>query len=187
MKLKRLLKNKYLFENGIEITLSSEIINKYSLRKREELTQEEYLEVLELAALSLSYYYLEKRDYSEKELYLKLIQKYREKIVIVKVINILKEKKYLDDFSFAENFIKIKKYSKKRMEYELKLKGISEKTINEIFLSYSFDNEYEEVKKQLKKLGNKETNKKIASLMRKGYRYEDIRRALQEEKEGEEC
>ncbi|MGL5950602.1 MAG: regulatory protein RecX, partial [Cetobacterium sp.] len=76
MKLKRLLKNNYLFENGLNIGLNNEIVNKYDLKKREELSHEEYLQVLELAALSASYYYLAKRDYSKKELHTKLLQKY---------------------------------------------------------------------------------------------------------------
>ncbi|MGL4868481.1 MAG: regulatory protein RecX, partial [Cetobacterium sp.] len=68
MKLKRLVKNNYLFENGLNIGLNNEIVNEYDLKKREELSHEEYLKVLELAALSTSYYYLSKRDYTKKEI-----------------------------------------------------------------------------------------------------------------------
>ena len=35
-------------------------------------------------------------------------------------------------------------------------------------------------KKQWKKLGNKENDKKIVSLMRKGFQYKDIQRAIKE-------
>ncbi|MGL5759854.1 MAG: regulatory protein RecX, partial [Cetobacterium sp.] len=76
MKLKRLQKNKFIFENGLSIGLNNEIVNKYDLKRREELSREEYLQVLELAALSTSYYYLAKRDYTKKEIYNKLLQKY---------------------------------------------------------------------------------------------------------------
>lgn len=177
MKLKRILKNKFLFENGLEIGLSNEIINEYDLKRREELTQEEYLKVLELAALSASYFYLAKRDYSEKEIYMKLLQKYREKISVSKVVKALKEKGYLDDLSFAENYVSTKKsMGRKKIEFNLKVKGISSDIIDRVFLEYDNDEELEILKKLWKKLDGKDTNKKIMALMRKGYSYSDIKK-----------
>lgn len=186
MKLKRISKNKYLFENGLEIGLSNEIVNEYNLRRREELSHEEYLKVLELAALSASYYYLSKRDYSEKEIYLKLLQKYREKESVSKVINALIKKGYLDDYEFAKTYISSKKGSKKKLEYQMRLKGINSDIINLVLDDYEKDDELEELRKELRKLKNKDENKKIMSLMRKGYNYNDIKTVIQEEEE-EEC
>ena len=186
MKLKRLLKNKYLFENGLNIGLSNEVINKYNLKKREELSQEEYLQVLELAALSTSYYYLAKRDYSKKELYTKLIQKYWEKIPVKKVVSKLEEDNYINDKEFAISYVKNKKYGRKKIEYELKLKGIESEIIEEVLNFYEEDEELEELSKIWDKLGDKDDQKKIASLMRKGFSYNDIKKIIAKKRE-EKC
>ncbi|MGL4357251.1 regulatory protein RecX [Cetobacterium sp.] len=186
MKLKRLLKNNYLFENGLNIGLNNEIVNKYDLKKREELSHEEYLQVLELAALSTSYYYLAKRDYSKKEIYTKLVQKYWEKSVVLKVIKLLEELEYINDLEFAQNFVKNRKGARKKLEYDLKLKGISSEIIKESLNYYESDDELEELSKAWDKLGAKDEQKKIASLMRKGYSYGDIKKIITRKQE-EEC
>lgn len=186
MKLKRLSKNKYLFENGLSIGLNNEIINKYDLKRREELSHEEYLQVLELAALSTSYYYLAKRDYTKKEIHSKLIQKYWEKLPIAKVIKKLEEAGYIDDREFATSYVKNRKGGRKKIEYELKLKGITSEIIQEVLSSYEGEEELEDLSKAWDKLGEKEEQKKIASLMRKGFTYSDIKRVIIKKKE-EEC
>lgn len=186
MKLKRLLKNNYLFENGLNIGLNNEIVNKYDLKKREELSHEEYLQVLELATLSTSYYYLAKRDYSKKDLQTKLLQKYWEKTVILKVIKTLEKLGYLDDVEYAKNFIKTKKGARKKLEYDLKLKGISSEVIKDTLNDYEEDDELEELSKAWDKLGSRDEQKKIASLMRKGYSYGDIKKIMTRKQE-EEC
>ena len=186
LKLKRLLKNNYLFENGLNIGLNNEIVNKYDLKKREELSHEEYLQVLELAALSTSYYYLAKRDYSKKEIYTKLVQKYWEKSVVLKVIKLLEELEYINDLEFAQNFVKNRKGARKKLEYDLKLKGISSEIIKESLNYYESDDELEELSKAWDKLGAKDEQKKIASLMRKGYSYGDIKKIITRKQE-EEC
>ena len=88
---------KLIDDPEIDIIGHFDLIQKYNLRKREELAQEEYEKVLELAALSTSYYYLAKRDYSKKELYYKLLEKYRERKIVNSVIKIFEEKGHLDD------------------------------------------------------------------------------------------
>lgn len=186
MKLKRLLKNKYLFENGLSIGLNNEIVNKYDLKRREELSHEEYLQVLELAALSTSYYYLAKRDYTKKEIYNKLVQKYWEKTAVIKVIKKLEEAGYIDDREFAVSYAKNKKCGKKKIAYELKIKGVAFEVIEEALSFYEEDSELEELSKAWDKLGEKEEHKKIASLMRKGFSYSDIKRVITKKRE-EEC
>lgn len=186
LKLKRLQKNKFIFENGLSIGLNNEIVNKYDLKRREELSREEYLQVLELAALSTSYYYLAKRDYTKKEIYNKLLQKYWEKPPIVKVVKRLEEAGYINDKEFAITYAKNKKCGKKKIAYDLKLKGITSEVIQEALSFYEEDDELEELSKAWDKLGMKEEHKKIASLMRKGFSYSDIKRVITKKRE-EEC
>lgn len=186
LKLKKLLKNKFLFENGLSIGLNNEIINKYDLKRREELSHEEYLQVLELAALSTSYYYLAKRDYSKKEIYNKLLQKYWEKSSVLKVVYRLEELGYIDDREFATSYVKSKRCGRKKVEYELKGKGISSEIIEEVLSSYEGESELEELSKAWDKLGDRDEQKKIASLMRKGFSYGDIKKIITKKRE-EEC
>ncbi|MGL5000555.1 MAG: regulatory protein RecX [Cetobacterium sp.] len=183
MKLKKLLKNNFLFENGLNIGLNNEIVNKYELKKREELSHDEYLQVLELAALSTSYYYLAKRDYSKKEIYTKLLQKYWEKTVVLKVVKKLEENGYIDDIEFAKTYAKNKKGGRKKIEYSLKLKGISPEIIRDALLFYESEEELNELSKAWDKLGNRDDHKKIASLMRKGYSYSDIKKIMNQKQE----
>lgn len=171
----RLERNRYQLENGLIIILGKEIVLKYGLNKREELSEKEYYEVLELATLSTSYYYLSKRDYSKKELYTKLYQKYRERKIILKVIENLEQKGLIDDYSFALNYASHKKGSRKKVEYNLFMKGISREIIDEVMLEFD---DSEELEKEWNKLKGKELNKRVASLMRKGYSYEKIKRLI---------
>ncbi|MGL5901700.1 MAG: regulatory protein RecX [Cetobacterium sp.] len=186
MKLKRLVKNNYLFENGLNIGLNNEIVNEYDLKKREELSHEEYLKVLELAALSTSYYYLSKRDYTKKEIYTKLLQKYWEKIPVLKVVNKLEILQYIDDLEYAKTYIKTKKGSRKKIEYDLKLKGITSEILVEVLSLYDESEELEELARAWDKLGERDEQKKIASLMRKGYSYGNIKKIMNQKQE-EEC
>lgn len=176
LKLKKGLKNKFLFENGLEIGLSNEIVNEYDLKRREELSHSEYLKVLELAALSTAYFYLAKRDYGEKEIYIKLLQKYKEKYSVLKAVEILKEKNYLDDFSYALSYITNKSVGKKKLEFNLRSKGISSDVIEKVFQHYDSEEELENLKRLWRKLEGKDIDKKIMSLMRKGYSYSDIKK-----------
>jgi len=65
------------------------------------------------------------------------------------------------------------------MEFMLLQKGVNSAIIRDI-LAGQDTFEIEEIKKQWKKLGNKENDKKIVSLMRKGFQYKDIQRAIKE-------
>ncbi|MGL4997424.1 regulatory protein RecX [Cetobacterium sp.] len=185
MKLKKLLKNNFLFENGLNIGLNNEIVNKYDLKRREELSHDEYLQVLELAALSTSYYYLSKRDYSKKEIYTKLLQKYWEKPPVLKVIKTLENMGYINDIEFAKTYAKSKKCGRKKIAYDLNLKGISSEIISYALSFYEEDEELEELSKAWDKLGNRDQHKKIASLMRKGYSYNDIKKIMNRKQEAE--
>lgn len=177
--------NKVYLDNGITIGLSNETIKKYDLRRRERLSDEEYQELVEIAALSTSYYLLNKRDYSKKELFQKLLLKYREKKIIEKVISLLEEKGYLDDMEYAKFYAKTHSYGKVKLQYNLRLKGIDRSIIEEV-LNENTEDEIKELEKAWEKLKGKEPQKKIASLLRKGYKYSDIKKIMNKNK-GDLC
>ncbi|MGL6115213.1 MAG: regulatory protein RecX [Cetobacterium sp.] len=174
--------NKIYFHNGLIITLSKDIIIKYGLNEREQLSQEEYLKILEIAALSLSYYLLSKKDYCEKDLREKLYNKYLNKIVVSRVLEILREKGYLDDLEYAKSYINTHNYSKAKLKYMLKQKGISDEVIEEL-LENQKEKELENLKREYKKVKGRDKDKQIASLMRKGFCYGDIKKIIEENQE----
>lgn len=65
------------------------------------------------------------------------------------------------------------------MEFMLFQKGVSQEIIKEIIRENSVK-ELEEIKKLWIRLGDKEKEKKILSLMRKGFEYQDIKKAVSE-------
>jgi len=177
LKILRLQKNKICLENKGEFSIPTDLINRYDLRKRESISTEEYYELIEKLMLSAAYYYLARRDYSKKELSDKLYQRYGEKKIIEKIMIFLEAKGYIDDYEFARNYVENSRDGIKKIEYSLMLKGIPSSVIRELLQS---KDQKEAIIKAWEKLGSKEPEKKIASLMRKGFRYSDIRKALSE-------
>lgn len=180
MRILKLQKNKILFENGVEISLQKKTIDEYNLKEGAVLERELYLNLVERAVLSFSYWLLEKRDYSEKEITTKLVMKYREKNIVLNVVARLKELNYLNDADYAVSFINChKSWGSRKLEYNLLLKGVDRSVIKEL-LEDNRDNEIEEIKKFWIRMGCKEDRKKIESLMRKGFQYENIKKARKE-------
>lgn len=171
--------NKIYFDDFFYLDLNKQTIQEFDLRNRDEITQEEYRELIRRRAESMSYFLLAKKEYSERELYQKLLSKYKEREIIKSVIEKLIELGYLNDYDYAESYINSHSYSKKKMEFMLLQKGISLDIIKDLLDSSEFQ-EIDEIKKQWKKLGNRDEDKKILSLMRKGFSYSDIQRAIKE-------
>lgn len=67
----------------------------------------------------MGYFLLGKRDYSERELYQKLLSKYREKDIIKSIIEKFIELGYLNDYDYAQSYVNSHNYSKKKMEFML--------------------------------------------------------------------
>lgn len=169
--------NKIYFDDFFYIDLNRDTIVEYDLKNRDEITEQEYEELITKRAYSMAYFLLAKKDYSSKELYQKLIIKYREKQIVSKLIEDFIEKGYLDDYEYGKNYIAYHNYGKKKMEYMLFQKGISADIIRSL-LEENKERELKEIEKQWLKLGNKDKEKKILSLMRKGFEYRDIQKVI---------
>ena len=95
----------------------------------------------------------------------------------------------LDDQAWIDSFLRSqgKKYGLSFILKKLYAKGVSSKTINAIAASWdNHEDEIESIQKLIKKRAAskniqepKERQKMIASLMRKGYSYEQVRKALE--------
>ncbi len=137
--------------------------------------------------------YLSRRDHSAKELLLKLRQKgYRESAEYA--VEKLCREGYVDDERFARMYVReltrIKKYGKRRIEQELYRKGIDRELIFLIIEETEFSED--ELcalinRKYLRYLSDeKGTRKTVASLMRMGYSFSEIKSALGRIAEDEE-
>lgn len=171
--------NKLYFDEIFYIDLNKDTILEYDLKNRDEITFEEYKELIFKRACSMAYFLLAKKDYPSKELYEKLLIKYREKEIIAEIISNFVERGYIDDYEYGKNYISSHNYGRKKMEFMLYQKGLTRDMIKSL-LDDNVDRELEEIKKQWVKLGNKEKDKKILSLMRKGFEYRSIQKAIAE-------
>lgn len=171
--------NKLYFNDFFFINLNKDTILEYDLKNREEITDNEYRELIKKRAYSMGYFLLSSRDYSSGDLSKKLVSKYREKDIIKEIIDDFCEKGYIDDYEYGKSYINNHNYGRKKMEFMLLQKGLNSNMIKEL-LDECSDKELEEAKKQWVKLGNKEKEKKILSMMRKGFEYSMILRAISE-------
>ena len=136
--------------------------------------------------------FLSYRPRSEKEIRDRLQIKYQKSnlkdlsLIIGKVIQKLKDKKFINDEEFAKGWIeqrsKFKPRSLKLIKLELKYKGISEETINNLQLTI---NDLEQAKKLVEKKMNRSRNKfgmtpeKLGRfLASKGFDWDTIKKAI---------
>lgn len=172
--------NKIYFDEFFYLDLNKQTILDFDLKNRQEITLDEYFELIRRRAESMGYFLLEKRDYSKKELYLKLLSKYKEKNIIAGIIEKFVNLGYIDDYEYAKQYINSHSYGKKKMEFMLLQKGVSQDIIKLIYDDTQKEKEIDEIKKFWIRLGGREKEKKILSLMRKGFEYRDIKRAISE-------
>ena len=121
------------------------------------------------------------KDYTEKELKQKLLMEFPKDSPFDDAIYLLKEKGYLDDYSYVKSYISFKKISKKKVYYDLMMKGIKKTLIDEVYEEFEIDEKID-IRKFLEKLDKKEEKKKIEFLLRKGYNLRDILEVLKENK-----
>lgn len=129
---------------------------------------------------------LNRRAHSEKELILKLSQKYPRQAA-EEACERLKELFLIDDekfaFSYAEELSRKKKFAPKRIEMELKAKGIDSETARKAVNSLDKDDFNRIIlllnSKYANKLSDeKSINRTINALIRMGYNYYDIKKAI---------
>lgn len=184
-------------DNGDKLFLSYEVVLKNNIRKSDLISEETFEELItqnrkyHIRQKALSY--LARRMHSEKELQLKLLRKMYDKNLIDEVLMNISSAGLLNDVEFANQFadekLNRKHWGINKVKSELIKRGISSKTIDEVLKKLiSVDDQTEVIVKlalqKMKTLLKKETDKRkvkqklIASLLNKGFRYEDITEAL---------
>ncbi|MCA9371848.1 RecX family transcriptional regulator [Candidatus Woesebacteria bacterium] len=143
--------------------------------------------------LQNAYFFLRFRERSEQEMHAYLQKKAQKHNIDEWVVNIvledLKKNNYINDGRFIESFVSSRLRNKQKspyvLKYELRKKGISEEDIESFFSSHTI-HEGNLIKQLLNKysysqrLGKKEQNKIINRLIRRGFRYADIKKTIEE-------
>lgn len=172
-------KNKLILENGKIIYLTKQMIQKFSLNNKDVISDEDFESLIKMRIKLSAYTMLSKKDYFKKEIKLKLMQKIGFENIIDEVIKELIEQDFIDDQKKAIQYVEShKSYGFHKLSYMLMQMGIDKNIINEILLDNQ-DNEIENIINQLKKMKNKDLKKKIFSLSNKGFKYNDIKKALE--------
>ena len=179
-----------LLDDEYQITTDIDFWAEHYFKDGTEITQEEWESLTDSIyfkkAVDKCYDLLSRRDHSVKELKTKLLRTVDEKNAD-KAIEKMLEYGYLDDEKYARNLVKYlaesRNMSKNHIKQEMFKHGIPNEIINLVMEDYEFDNVSSVVDlimtKYRNKLNNEDGNKKvIASLMRKGFSYSDIKNAF---------
>lgn len=169
--------------------------NRYTLDELAELENESQFGKLYTRSLEYSlvrprsvremrdYLYRKTRDTRTKE---GAVKKGVSKELTERVFNRLVEKGYIDDMRFARFWVENRNLRKgsslRRLTAELRGKGVSNDIIHQV-TDESERTDTEELRKVIAKKASRysDQNKLIAYLQRQGFRYDDIRQALNEE------
>lgn len=179
------------FEDGSELLIDSELISKKGLMVQSEVEDLDKLlyESDFKRAKSRALWYLSRRDHSRKELYDKLLSGGFSDRAAFDSVERMSELGLVDDLAYAkrlyEQLVGCNCASKREATLKLKLKGIHPDIIKEI-LEDNMTDECENIKllinkKYAKHLDTEEGVKKtFAALIRKGFSFSDVRKALKE-------
>ena len=166
----------------------SQLVN-LELTKGQDLGEEELAKLKTVSDFGKSYIravdLISRRQRSEKEIRDYAWKKQWTPEIRDRVVQRLKERRYLNDERFAESFVRSRtnnrNFSKRKMQLELIKKGIGQEIIERVLAESEFD-ELESLKNLVaKKRGQYESDQKLIQyLARQGFRYDDIKRVLGE-------
>lgn len=185
-----------LFNNSFEIEIHNEIINKYNLISKKQISDEIFEKIINdqnfLEAKKIAYNYVSYKPRTEYQVIQKLKEKKFEDEIINKTINFLKEFNLIDDEKYAKqfskDFVQRKKIGKTKLILELQKRGINGelalKTANEIFQNIDFFMLASELcEKKLKIIKNKTPEKRknllIQHLQRQGFDWDITKKILE--------
>ena len=187
------VKYKVYLDDEFAFVLYKGELSLYGIQEGKELSQSVVekikKEVLEKRAKLRAMHILERADRTEAELYAKLKQDLYPEEVIACAMQYVKSFGYVGDSSYAQRFVESKRRTKSKLELTMLLQ---QKGIASEYISEALENAYEESdeKDTIRKLVEKkhfcveeatleEKKKMFDYLLRKGFRYEDIRQVIQ--------
>ena len=169
-------------------------LKRFGIQEEAELSEELYekirKEVILKRAKLRAMHLLTDTARSEKGLREKLRQGHYPEDIIEQAMDYVRSFGYLDDRKYAESFVLSRKESKSRKEIYAALlqKGVSAEQIQEVLDEvYAEEGEREAIRKLILKkhvdvlqANEEELHKLYGYLARKGFRYEEIRKAIEE-------
>ena len=178
--------NKLILDDDKIIYLTKEMFSKFDLKDKISLDDETFYSLIYFRIRLSAYTMLAKRDYFKKELRNKLIEKIGFADIVEEVVEDFEEKGYLDDYEKAKSYTaQHSNYGTKKLSFILYQMGVDREIVSEV-LEDEKDNQIEKIKQLWVKLGNKEHKKKVESILRKGFLYGDIKKAISSLEEEEE-
>ena len=129
------------FDDDQMVLVESELIIKYHISVGKSLDVDTYLMLIEeneyLSALRFAYAKL-KKMMTSKEMKDALVAKGVSSLVQKRVMQILIDKKYIDDLAYTKTYVMLKKYQEgpHMMKHRLTEKGISETVLHMVFDNY---------------------------------------------------
>ena len=179
-----------------KLYLHIDIITDFSVRTGMELEREELRKIVYASNFRRAYqralFLLDYRDYSAKEMTEKLIKTYKSETLCSAVLKKLKENGFIDDVRYAERMarklVETRKFGYRRAKREIMLKGIDQFTAEDALAVY--DDRFSENLMELLKTKHsryltdssdrKSIEKVKNALVRYGYDFSDINRAVKE-------
>lgn len=192
-----------LFEITLEdeqkLWLHADLVQSEFLHPGDDLDADRIADLRRQAAAHRAYeyglYLLEKRGYSYRELYDKLMTAPNaQEDAVLAALEKLTRYGFLNDALYAEqlarHYVEGKKYGLRRAEYEMRHRGLSQEDIDDALAAYD---DAEQISAQLLEIlqkkyaryltdpdDRKSTEKVTAALVRRGYTYQQIRYAIED-------
>jgi regulatory protein len=167
-------------------------LRRYELKIDSEISDLVYEEIVNEIILKRvkrrTLYLLKDMDRTEQQVRNKLKEGYYPEEIIDQAIEYAKGYNYINDVNYAIRYIEYKSNSKSKLEIfsELKQKGISTDIIKSLYEEMNIDDNEVILKLIKKKVNNmneldeKQSKKLYMYLIRKGFKYEDIEKAVAE-------
>lgn len=137
-----------------------------------------------------AFYYINKRRHTKKELIEKLVKREYDISVAREVADYLEEAKYIDDADYARRFVldavRLKKHGLVRIKRDLALKGVDRYTVDAVVEDLELDTNsvleglVETKAANLDLSDEKQLNKLIGFLLRRGFKYNEVNEVIRE-------
>ncbi|SEH56693.1 regulatory protein [Ruminococcus flavefaciens] len=183
-------------DDGRKLYLHADIITDFGIHAGMETDRDTLRKIIYASNFRRAYqralYLLDYRDYTYSEMYKKLIENYKSEPLCTAVMKRLTEHGFIDDVRYAERMarklVEVKKYGYRRSKREIMQKGIDQFTAEDALTPYSeayHDNIMELLRtKHSRYLIDREDRKSIekvkSALVRYGYDFTEINRAVKE-------
>jgi len=175
----------------VVLSLYPSEVRRYSLQEGNTLSDCDYAKIYEILykrGKERALYYLKSSDKTVYQMKSKLREGYYPADIVEKIIEFLIKYGYLDDYRFVENYILYNRRRKsvQRMRNDLSVKGIDKVVLDDAFqeiVQDNYDVEEQMIEEYCRKkinhdIDEKQCNKIVIALIRKGFKYEQIKSVM---------